>query len=71
VEVLVDAGCVPRVVTGVGSVVVAAGPYRTSGEWWSGGGFARDHWEVHAADGALYRLYRDAAQKWFLEGYYD
>jgi protein ImuB len=62
-------------------VLVAAGPYRASGEWWragaegdrvEGGGFAREYWDVHASDGAVYRVYQDQRDgRWFLDGYYD
>jgi protein ImuB len=61
-------------------VLVAAGPYQASGEWWrdegaaegGGGGFARAYWDVHASDGAVYRLHEDRRDgRWFLDGYYD
>jgi len=58
-------------------VTVAAGPYRLSGEWWRRDdhgetGFSRDYWDVHASDGALYRLHHDrVGDRWYLDGYYD
>jgi protein ImuB len=56
-------------------VLAAAGPYRASGEWWrataEGGGWAREYWDVHASDGALYRVHQDRDGRWFLDGYYD
>jgi protein ImuB len=79
-------------------ILIAAGPYRLSGEWWRredglpdapGGinphqrgnphrndnaefGFSRDYWDVHASDGALYRLHHDRHRdRWYLDGYYD
>jgi protein ImuB len=55
-------------------VLVAAGPYRLSGEWWAdeGAGFAREYWNVHASDGAVYRIHRDCRNdRWFLDGYFD
>jgi protein ImuB len=64
-----------RGVTG-GPVVQAAGPWRTSGEWWndgqSGRSWDRDEWDVAIADGTVYRLYveRDIGQ-WFLDGVVD
>ena len=73
-EVLLDGGATPRALRGDGiscHVVVAAGPFRVQGEWWDGGGFARDYWDVHASDGALYRLYRDRGGAWRVAGYYD
>ena len=62
-------------------VLIAAGPYRLSGEWWrrrhdrtttttrtatAPGGWAREYWDVHASDGAVYRLHRDARDGRFL-----
>ncbi len=57
-------------------VLIAAGPYRLRGEWWrppeEEGDFARDYWDVHASDGAVYRLHQDQRNgRWFLDGYYD
>jgi protein ImuB len=58
-------------------VLVAAGPYRASGEWWrdpeeEGGAWSRDYWDVHASDGAVYRVHQDRRDgRWFLDGYYD
>jgi protein ImuB len=53
-------------------ILLAAGPYRASGEWWAGEGFCRDYWDVHASDGAVYRLHQDRQSgRWFLDGYYD
>lgn len=57
-------------------VLIAAGPYRLSGEWWqdaaSGGSWGREYWDVHASDGAVYRLHRDARDgRFYLDGYYD
>jgi protein ImuB len=57
-------------------VLVAAGPYRASGEWWrapeEGGSWAREYWDVHASDGAVYRVHQDQRDgRWFLDGYYD
>jgi protein ImuB len=52
-------------------VLVAAGPYRVSGEWWRDS-FARAYWDVHASDGAVYRVHQDERDgRWFLDGYYD
>jgi protein ImuB len=55
-------------------ILVAAGPYRVSGEWWSDDryGWAREYWNVHASDGAVYRIHRDQRDgRWFLDGYFD
>ena len=73
-----------RGVTG-GSIVQAAGPWRTSGDWWNdiapsrsaavpraAQSWDRDEWDVALADGTVYRLYveRDVGQ-WFLDGVVD
>lgn len=53
-------------------VLVAAGPYRSSGAWWSEEAFSRDYWDVHASDGAVYRMHQDRSSGgWYLDGYYD
>jgi protein ImuB len=56
-------------------VLACAGPWRTSGEWWTNEGWQRDEWDVavRTKDGtALYRMYRDAASgEWFVFGSYD
>jgi protein ImuB len=55
-------------------ILIAAGPYRLSGEWWDDdhGGWAREYWNVHASDGAVYRIHRDQRSGgWFLDGYFD
>jgi protein ImuB len=55
-----------------GNVLAAAGPWRSSGEWWMETGWARDEWDVSLSDGALYRLYWDLrARGWFVDGFYD
>ena len=53
-------------------VLVAAGPYRSSGAWWSEEAFSRDYWDVQASDGAVYRLHQDRKHgTWYADGYYD
>lgn len=63
-----------------GKVVRLAGPWRTSGDWWSEEGWARDEWDVTVAGseasrekkGTLYRIYHDLWNDgWFVEGVYD
>ena len=55
-----------------GKIVQQAGPWRTSGEWWTPAAWARDEWDVALSDGALYRIYCDAdTGRWFIEGSYD
>ena len=55
-----------------GAIVQAAGPWRTSGEWWQRTAWDRDEWDVVFAGGAACRLYRDRRDGiWFLEGTFD
>ncbi len=64
-----------------GGVVQSAGPWRSSGGWWtdaSGPGapdarrWNRDEWDVELADGAVCRIFQDRPTGcWFLEGVYD
>jgi protein ImuB len=77
VRVTVDEGRPVRVTTdrhGVsgGAIVQAAGPWRTSGAWWADEPWDRDEWDIHMADGTVYRLFveREVGQ-WFLEGIVD
>jgi protein ImuB len=53
-----------------GRVVDLAGPWRTSGAWWTIDAWSRDEWDIALSDGALYRLYCSPGG-WFLEGSYD
>jgi protein ImuB len=53
-----------------GKVLDYAGPWRTSGSWWTVEPWQRDEWDVALSDGALYRLYCSPGG-WFLEGSYD
>jgi protein ImuB len=53
-----------------GKVLTAAGPWRTSGNWWTPSAWNRDEWDIALADG-MYRIYREPNHLWFLEGSYD
>lgn len=53
-----------------GDVVESAGPWRTSGDWWTAEEWSRDEWDIALSDGGLYRLYC-CPRGWFLEGSYD
>jgi protein ImuB len=55
-----------------GKVASFAGPWRTSGDWWTPDPWARDEWDVALSGGALYRISCDhATGRWFVEGSYD
>jgi protein ImuB len=55
-----------------GSVLSLAGPWRSSGHWWTPDPWARDEFDVALSDGALYRIYRNRlTRSWFIEGTYD
>jgi len=59
--------------TGVeGAVAAAAGPWRTTGEWWAETAWARDEWDVAVTGAGLYRIYRQhPGEVWFVDGVYD
>ncbi len=56
-----------------GHVVMIAGPWRTTGHWWSKEDrFAVDHFDVQMSDGAVVRLCFDWLQQvWQIDGIYD
>jgi protein ImuB len=55
-----------------GKVLSFAGPWRSSGDWWTPDAWARDEWDIALTDGALYRVYRDRqTTRWFVDGTYD
>jgi protein ImuB len=60
-----------------GRIEKAAGPWRTSGEWWRVDGegdkpWDRDEWDVTVSDGATYRIFRERdANAWFIDGVLD
>ncbi len=54
-----------------GKILNAAGPWRTSGDWWTTQPWNRDEWDITLTNGALYRVYREPDQHWFVEGSYD
>jgi protein ImuB len=53
-----------------GLVRAAAGPWRSSGDWWRADAWERDEWDVALETGGLYRL-RQEKQSWMVEGSYD
>jgi protein ImuB len=54
-----------------GSIVTAAGPWRTCGEWWTTTPWARDEWDVALSNEKYYRIYCEPPLKWFVEALYD
>ena len=61
-----------------GKVGCAAGPWRSSGDWWRPDVWARDEWDVAVIDAnnqqgeVLCRIYRDLiSDEWFVAGIYD
>ncbi|MEK6406664.1 MAG: DNA polymerase Y family protein [Acidobacteriota bacterium] len=62
-----------------GKILHLAGPWRTSGDWWTEDRWSRDEWDVAVAGsdassekGTLYRIYHDLrSDAWFVEGVYD
>jgi protein ImuB len=51
-------------------IVISAGPWRTSGEWWTEAPWLRDEWDVELGDGTVCRLAHDGSA-WWLDGLYD
>jgi protein ImuB len=57
---------------GGGSVVACAGPWRTSGDWWTGTVWNHREWDVEIQNMGVSRIYQDYLQRqWFIEGSYD
>jgi protein ImuB len=67
-----------------GRVEKAAGPWRTSGQWWGEEGtgrtggtgglvpWDRDEWDVTLSDGATYRVFTERGTRaWFVDGLFD
>jgi protein ImuB len=55
-----------------GKIARQAGPWRTSGDWWTIDPWSRDEWDVELTDGVLYRMYCEhQTGRWFIEGSYD
>ena len=54
-----------------GTVIHSAGPWRSSGDWWTDTTWARDEWDIVLEDRAIYRIYLTSTQNWFLNGAYD
>src|ERR1022692_1923030 len=68
-------GCPPMYVTAQGiqgRVEAAAGPWRSSGDWWNALRWSRDEWDIAVTDGVLYRIFLDLdTHVWYVDGCYD
>jgi protein ImuB len=58
-----------------GDIAAASGPWKSSGEWWSGRQWMREEWDI-AVGNVLLRIYRaffDGLEdsRWYAEGIYD
>jgi protein ImuB len=57
---------------GGGNIVACAGPWQTSGDWWTLGLWGHQEWDVEIQNMGVSRIYRDYLQEqWFIEGNYD
>lgn len=55
-----------------GRIVMARGPWRTSGAWWRDDVWNHDEWDVALESGSLCRLFHEVdSGRWFMEGAYD
>lgn len=55
-----------------GRIVMAKGPWRTSGEWWREDAWKREEWDVALESGELYRISLETdSGRWFVEGSFD
>ncbi len=74
-EVQVREGCPQAIRSAVacGRVTSVAGPWRTTGRWWSEEGrFALDHFDVQVSDGTILRLCFDWVHRdWQIDAIYD
>lgn len=55
-----------------GAVDEVAGPWRSSGEWWTDSSWNRNEWDVALKTGTVCRVFQDRTTGcWFFEGLYD
>jgi protein ImuB len=58
-----------------GGILWAAGPWRSSGDWWEQDSWVRDEWDIAVQESegiGLYRLIHDLlTSEWLLQGRYD
>jgi protein ImuB len=54
-----------------GQIEACAGPWRTSGDWWSHR-WRRESWDVGLTTGGVYRIFKDReTDRWYVEGMID
>ena len=51
-------------------IVISAGPWRVTGEWWTERPWLHDEWDVELGEGVICRLTQDGSA-WWLDGIYD
>jgi protein ImuB len=57
---------------GGGSIVACAGPWQTSGDWWTSTVWNHQEWDVEIQNVGMSRIFQDYIQgQWFIEGNYD
>jgi putative hemolysin len=57
---------------GGGNIVACAGPWQTSGDWWTSEVWNHQGWDIEIQSMGVSRIYRDyLKQQWFIEGSYD
>lgn len=55
-----------------GQIVVAAGPWKSSGEWWTKAKWQREEWDLELHDGTVCRIFLDRRRNlWFVDAIYD
>jgi len=55
-----------------GRVIACAGPWRTSGDWWTNEPWSNEEWDVELSTGPILRIHLDLLlNRWFVEGSYD
>lgn len=69
-----DRGKPLRIASSVGSgaVLACAGPWSSSGDWWTNAAWSRQEWDVEVQAIGVARISQDVAwRRWFVEGSYD
>ncbi len=57
---------------GGGSIVACAGPWQTSGDWWTSEVWNHQEWDIEIQSMGVFRIYQDyLLGQWLIEGNYD